>query len=374
MPNEKYDWFARSPSSAIRPFELNNEGRGQALVLRFAGCNLRCPLCYAWRYAWFMHKNGYRYNINTSIQALSNLPKLLKKKIVWVRIQGGEPCLTFDRILYTITFAVHALNIIHTYNLNYYSKTRAVIQTNAITFSTLSNAQINQICSHLRNSLNSLSKGKLVFEVSFKSPMDPSYLRSQILGYERLLNDITLPLLKIGFDNVAIYPVAGLGPSIDFHNTYIIPIEPLKLPEEIPLFHPITWSQQFRQVVNDFLNNVVPNYSSYSEFRRNPRTNNGKKIAIEELEPTQFQTSWISGYASRYSQFKVSVPPLSNLLRKLSDDPNPQWFALFRRYNQWLQVLNQIPVAMNANNLLSIVQQMNNYFYPSHPIGHYPYL
>jgi len=85
MPNGNNDVFARSPTSThppaplIRPFELNNEGNGQALVLRYAGCNLRCPLCYAWKYAWF-RRNGYEYTIHNSIHALKNLPQVAKKK------------------------------------------------------------------------------------------------------------------------------------------------------------------------------------------------------------------------------------------------------------------------------------------------------
>ncbi len=113
MPNGNIDWFARRSTTSISPFELNNEGKGQALVLRYAGCNLRCPLCYAWKYAWFMQKNGFVYNIQNSIQALRNLLGIAKKKIVWIRIQGGEPCLTFNRILNTITFAVESLTIVH---------------------------------------------------------------------------------------------------------------------------------------------------------------------------------------------------------------------------------------------------------------------
>lgn len=384
MSNENNDLFARRPTTSISPFELNNEGRGQALVLRYAGCNLRCPLCYAWRYAWFM-KNGYRYDVHNSIHALKNLPQLVRKKIVWVRIQGGEPCLTFNRILNTIMFAVESLNIIHTNGLNYFGTTRAIIQTNAITFSILTINQTNRILSHLQNSLNNLTDGKLIFEVSFKSANDPNYLVPQLNGYNVLLNKIIMPLWHQGFDNIAVYPLAGLGPSIDGDNMFIIPIDPTYLPNEFPLFHHSTWNQQFQRLVNDFTNNIISNYNAYGDFRRNSRTGGGRKLAIEELEPTPFQTSWISGYAGGYDKFNVNIIPINKILRKLTNDipTNPQWKKwynswtsrkLFGRLTSWGNILNQIPASSNPNNLLSLVKQMNKYFYSSHPTGHYPYL
>ena len=383
MSNKNNDIFARRPTTNISPFELNNEGRGQALVLRYAGCNLRCPLCYAWRYAWFM-TNGHSYNIQNSIQALKNIPRLVRKKIVWVRIQGGEPCLTFSRILNTIRFAVESLNIIHTNGLNYYKTTRAVIQTNVITFSNLTKNQINQVHLHLRNSLEKLNTGKLVFEVSFKSPNNPSHLIPQIRGYNVLLRHIIIPLWHQGFNNIVVYPLAGLGPSIDRHNLFIIPIDPRSLPNEIPMFHRAAWSQEFQNLVNDFINNIVPNYSVYIDFRKNSQTNGGRKLAIEELEPTPFQSSWISEYAYRYDEFNVNIISIDRILRKLTNGipTNPQWRSWYNSWTSgrlfgkstWISVLNQIPTSSNPINLLSMVQQMNSSFYPSHPIGHYPYL
>ena len=326
---------------------------------------------------------------------MSKLPQFVKgDKIVWVRIQGGEPCLTLNRILNTIQFAVESLNIIHTNSLNYYKDTRAVIQTNAIRFSNLNTSQIDKIRLHLENSLDRLEAGRVVFEVSFKSPNGGRYLKPQVKynildrqieGYNVLLRKIIMPLWDRGYDNIVIYPVAGLGPSVDGDNLFIIPIDPQSLPDEIPLFHPNTWSLQFRDLVNEFTKDIVPNYSVYESFRKNPRTNEGRKIAIEELEPAAFQASWISGYAGGYDKFNVNVIPVNNILRKLTGDvpTNPQWRrwynswtsnVLFGRSTAWRNVLDQIPVSQNPNNLLLMVQQMRNYFYPSHPIGHYPYL
>jgi len=136
-----------------------------------------------------------------------------------------------------------------------------------------------------------------------------------------------MPLWHQGFNNITVYPLAGLGPSIDGDNMFIIPIDPNQLPNEFPLFHHFTWNQQFQQLISDFINKIVPNYNAYGDFRRNPRTDGGKKLAIEELEPTPFQTAWISRYAGGYNKLNVNVIPINRILRKLTNGipANPQW-------------------------------------------------
>jgi len=283
------DWFARSPKCAISPSELNREGNGLALVLRYAGCQLRCPLCYAWRYAWNI-RNAYEYYVDKVITSLRKLKSFSKKPIVWVRIQGGEPLLNYSRTQNTIKYAVKAIEEIHFAELNYYPITRVVIQTNALIFNELNDEQLGNIRNDLKENCFKIAEfGRIIFEVSFKSPKNSDLLRNQANAYNILLNKVLVPLWDEGIDNVAIYPIAGLGPSIDFHNAWIIPIEPSILPNEVPLFHKSQWAQIFTDLVYKFIDHIVPKYRTYNDFRANPKTNNGKKLAIEELEPTKFQ-------------------------------------------------------------------------------------
>ncbi len=138
-----------------------------------------------------------------------------------------------------------------------------------------------------------------------------------------------MPLWNNGINNLSVYPVAGLAPSIDLHNIWLVPVEPNT---ETPLFHPSKWSNDFRKMVEHFINKIVPKYDVYEDFRKNPSTGNGKKLAIEELEPTNFQTSWISGYAGAYNKLGFRcITPIQNILRKLNNTPDPQWMALFKR-------------------------------------------
>ncbi|MBS7636278.1 hypothetical protein KEJ37_02855, partial [Candidatus Bathyarchaeota archaeon] len=108
--------------------------------------------------------------------------------------------------------------------------------------------------------------------------------------------------------------------------------------------------------MNEFINNIVPNYTAYNDFKANPKTNNGRKIAIEEIEPTKFQSAWISRYANQNSQ-----PPINTLLRRTSDNPDNQWTSpvLFGRSREWSKVADVIPMALNPKKLLDLVRAMN---------------
>jgi len=369
-----FEHFARRAQTAISPFELSGEGKGQALVLRYAGCNLRCPLCYAWRQAWLPQSSGRRHDVGQSIEALDNLGNEVKGKIVWIRLQGGEPCLSHDRTLTTITLAAGALRAVHEQGLNHFDNTRAVIQTNGIAFSSMTDEQTNRVTDDIGRLLRTVVNGRIIFELSFKSANQQDILKRQLAGFEVLVDRIISPLWRGGLDNVAVYPIGGLGPSIDFHNVWLVPIESASLPDEVPLFHRSSWSPDFENTITNFFGDIVPNHRAYRYYRENPMTRNGMRMAVEELEPTLFQTSWISGYAGGYVQGHMSVTPISRLLRRTKDTCDPQWHALFRRNDGWLGVLNQIPVSNRADQLLDEIRNMRDYLYPSHPMGHYPYL
>jgi len=228
-----------------------------------------------------------------------------------------------------------------------------------------------------------------VLEFSFKDPTgnrkwnDIRLLEIQVKGFKTTLNEIIRPLWNEGFENIALYPIAGLGPSIDLHNISIIPIDPYSLPEEYPLFHPKTWSCKFKLLYREFTENIVTQFETYKDFRNNVRTKCGKKIPLEEFEPTRFQIAWISGYAGKYQDYGLEVndilPDITSLLRRLNRQLDKQWISLCKvRKNkikkEWLNVLEHIPLASNPNRLEELVKEMNAWFYSSHPKGHYPYL
>jgi len=364
---------------------LNGEGRGTALILRYANCNLACPFCYAWRSAWPTVKARTArdsYRVDNAVQAaggaLKHLPSELAElgtRVVWVRIQGGEPCLTYPRTMNTLEIAAEALNTLHCRKLNYYETSRCVIQTNGIGLGKLAEDRLRSIKEKLASVLERLTTGRIVFEFSFKSSNDAAYLDPQLRGFKAFVDQVAVPLWESKFTNLAVYPVAGLGPSIDRDNSWIVPIEPSCVADEIPLFHPSLWSGDFESLVDEFLERLVPQYVSYRGFKSNGLTRSGSRLALEELEPKKFQRSWISGYSGRYEELGVTdVPPIEHLLVKTSDEEDRQWMGLFKRPPYWQEVVERIPKARRPGLLLQRVDEMSSRFYPSHPEGHYPYL
>ncbi len=358
--------FARPPG---QPFDLNNEGAGKALVLRYAGCNFPCPLCYAHKIAW-NPEGGHPCEWSKVRSALSNLDP--DKKVVWARIQGGEPLLNYGRMIGTVRIIPHIIDAIYRGGWNYYPVTRVVVQTNASKLPSLSHAEVQALTQELEQAASQVSgRGRIVFEASFKSPRDPFYLESQVEGYY-ILERMVTSLFDSGIDNIAFYPVAGLGPSIDLNNAWLVPVEPSLIPEEVPLFHRSTWDDQFRQI-RDRFQSLASQHPSYADFRKNPLTSGGRLLPLEELEPRRFQTAWIS----RYSNGKCE-PPLGKLLRRADAKMDRQWEALTRgthgTIQAWVDTLEGIPPSRDAGKLLAMVREMRDDFYPSEPKGHYPYL
>lgn len=373
-------------NAQIMPWELNPEGggggRGQfALVLRYAGCQLRCPLCYALRYAWNLEK----HLIIPPKKVLDNLKNLDKAinllrpgtKIGWIRIQGGEPCLNIDRTIWTIRFGKEAIKQIHNQNLNKFNITRCIIQTNGIIFANLNSNELNTLKEELQKACKEINDiGRIIFEVSFKSPcidgyqwrkFDQPVLILQIRGFRTLLN-VAKSLWNEDLINIAIYPVAGLGPSID-EEPWLIPIETSYLPEELPLFHPRTWSPDFKENVLDTFLNIVNEYENvYDDYKKNKKTDNGSKIPLEELEPSPFQSGWLSYYKKNPEKSRQVLP---QVLRKMSDKPPKGWKLFIKNYND---VLKLIPKTSDPQEMMTLVEDLKKCFYPTHPRNHYPYL
>jgi len=58
--------------SKIEPWEINREGNYGALVLRFAGCSLRCFMCYSQSYA-YLNKKSSRIIVARDLQTCIDL-------------------------------------------------------------------------------------------------------------------------------------------------------------------------------------------------------------------------------------------------------------------------------------------------------------
>ncbi|OYT56588.1 MAG: hypothetical protein B6U76_03290 [Desulfurococcales archaeon ex4484_217_2] len=196
--------FNEKKAVFVEPWELNDEGGGFALILRYCGCQLRCPLCYARRYAWFS-EDCKLHHADWVMKQLSNIERALRvkvvkrkpRKITWVRIQGGELCLNFERTMATIDFAA-ALTVIRKYNVGKFYVSRAIIQTNGVFFSRIDEKMFRKIENKLIDVLKRIENhDRIIFEISFKTPVNKvtmwnpkafsMTLKAQVAGFKKLL-------------------------------------------------------------------------------------------------------------------------------------------------------------------------------------------
>ena len=81
--------------------------------------------------------------------------------------------MNLNRALLSFRLAKEAILSVCENNLNYYSLTRAIIQTNGVWFSRASDKELEKIRLHMKRFLSSndlQNKGRIIIKVSFKSP------------------------------------------------------------------------------------------------------------------------------------------------------------------------------------------------------------
>ncbi len=348
---------------------LESESRGKGLVMRYWGCNLRCPLCFAQSYA-YQNRDSRRIKKYILIEELSHQVKqdLLsvdQKDLRWIRIEGGEP-------LASATHCDFMVKIIETLGreLDVRKKLVIVIQTNGVHLGQrLENAKsFYESIIKLLQSMSNRRELKIAIEISFKGSNEKACnAYSGVPGIHRIQCNAFMYSLEIlenywakGIEQIAVYPVAGFGPS--FEDLVLIPLDPdaLERGATMPLFHKDTWSEEFANVVNAF-RHVVRSYDGvYRDYARS----HGEKIHMYGLEvrARKWQMAWISR-AYRDVDLKNFVGKHLRLNR------NALRYAGF--YKKHLQALDLI----NADDeILSRVDEMREYFVELKPAQHYPYL
>jgi len=293
----------------------NKTNSTEELVVRYKRCNLStktCPLCFARDYTNTKY-NSELLDLNVDYDKARH--KVDINKINRIRILGGEPCLNIDRMKQTIQIAECTVKRIHNDKSNKRDLIRAIIQTNGIGFSSLSNEEVKLFRNFLESTLKSIKdSGRIVFEVSFKLPYYKTIkesdlqiqIKNQYEGYKVLLNDIINKLWDKDYDNIAIYPVAGFGPdlTVDEENLSLVPIDWLESETKnikVPIFSQDTWGDEFRQVQEEFVNKIVKG-SAYKDYRDKfiAKKTKTAKIPLEQIEVPKrkhsFQKHWIKAY------------------------------------------------------------------------------
>jgi len=394
LPNE--DYFDIKPTH-YGPW--NDEP--ETLVVRYARCSLKCPICYAAGPS-YLHKLMEQRNPVPNTKSVSmvigitkdfsisshDIPQHIRNKLCkkrYVRIQGGEPLLNKARSQLTAWLAIEMLK----YAKNIGAVIVTVIQTNGIYLGCNSNhakdfldaivgfARYFKIDSDLREG----NRYRVAIEISFKSPnesdfavfsgMGNGYLwRFQVSAYWNLVNQLSSNFSE--YAGIAVYPIAGF--IMPLKGSGIIPVS-VKDPR-YPLFHKDTWDKRFEEIVKDFTQRVRkdPRYCNYKVCLINRRdlyspSRNYVKIRGEELEITGFQSHVPSLYNNpEFSgYFRDHFDKFSRYFR-LSPYPPKRYQRVYQR---WRRLLKS---TVSKSQFRDWQSDLSKYFYGIPSYKYYPYL
>jgi uncharacterized Fe-S cluster-containing radical SAM superfamily protein len=338
-----------------------SESNGRGVVARYWGCQLRCPLCFAQSYA-YRGENTTRIPQNISLEeALNQVKKKITKRAQWCRIEGGEPFQSHEHMLMTVELSVEVLKSME-------RSSTAVIQTNGIWLGE-NKSNADKFCELIMGEMhriNEESGKRIAIEVSFKGPSsetakvysarsDINVHALQINAFLSLVENLEVGMWKKRRYNIAVYPVAGFGP--DLTKFTFIPLDPQNA--SLPLFHPTTWSEDYKRNVVDVFEKIITMYPKvYGLYI----TKHGNKMSLYGLEPRNWQKAWTS---------------------KISKDDKIRKFALdYLRVNASQGSLNifkgdlsMILSKITAHEeLIAKASEMTEFYAWPEPARHYPYL
>lgn len=340
---------------------LELESRNKGMVIRFWGCNLKCPLCFAQSYAYKGERKS-RFPRKVSLnEVLRQIDAEKVRSILWCRIEGGEPLQSFQHMIMTVKLAMGILNLMR-------KSIRVIIQTNGIWLGE-DEDNIIKFCKLLKEEISKTSlriNGRIAIEISFKGPnllaarvysgkFDVDVLSLQIRAFTNLIKNVREDLWSKGNCSVAVYPVAGFGP--DLEKFTFIPLDPEN--RDYPLFHPKTWDQRYNDYVINFFKEVM---NEYSEVYYSYKSRYEDKVAMYGLEPRNWQKTWTA-------KIKVDSCLKQFALNYIRINAREKLFNMFRK--DFIDILNEINA---TDELIGKVHEMCKFYACPEPLKHYPYL
>ena len=337
------------------------ESKGRGIVTRYWGCELRCPLCFAQSYAYRGDKTS-RVPREISLEvALEQVRGKITDKVRWCRIEGGEPVQSSERVVMTVKLATEVLKLMG-------RNGRAVIQTNGIWLGKEEKnaAEFCDAIDACMSSIDEKSGKRLAIEVSFKGANsevakvysgrpDIDILGFQINAFLNLIEKMKKSLWSKGRYNVSVYPVAGFGP--DLVNLTFIPLDSLAM--SLPLFHPMTWDQKYRDNVVDLFKQIVVNYPEvYGVYT----SRHGNRMSLYGLEPRNWQKSWTS-------RINKDDKLRSLALKYLRVNKDQRSLNMFR--SDLSELLDDITA---TDELIAKTREIREFYAWPEPPCHYPYL
>jgi len=351
-------------------WHVEREGFHRAMVLRYSNCSLRCNICFAQKYAYL---NTQKNVVHRSVeQCMRELRQIDLSAVGWIRILGGEPLLDDARAVETTQVISECLEYLH--ESNNQTIPRIILQTNGIWLAKTDIAQIKRLVKSFANTVARAGTSRVVIEISFKgpnvgdsnlyalsqvSPLTSSVLTDQLDGFMAFTYQLEETAWRRGLNNIAIYPVAGLGPMLT--KPCFVPMSSMvsDKDEEYPLFHPATWDHQFSHLVG-FFNSMTRKWDNvYGDYLSQHRD----RIPMEGMSASKFQFGWISEIEKR--------PELKHFITlNLKADWQSKALNLFReRY----AVLEEF-VGQADDRLMQKISDLTAFFYNTSPSSHYPFL
>jgi len=331
------------------------ESYKRGIVLRFWGCNLRCPLCFAQAYAFRNERKSRRPCFKTLEQLIEEAIEKLSERTRWCRIEGGEPLLSSDHVNLVVKVVEKIFTVMGT-------KARIIIQTNGIWLGK-DEENAAEFCRNLIGVVAKVRSDKrVVIEISFKGPNvqsareysgreDIDVLSTQIRAFNSVLDFLSDEAWEREINNIVVYPVAGFGPD---PKLVLMPIDSCKT--YVPLFHPRTWDQSYEEMI---INKFKSTLSQYREvYKSYPH---GDKIAMYGLECRDWQSAWLS---------KVCEDKILKMfiLRHIRVDKKRLRKDFLRYLSPILEKIEVTP------ELLNRAKEVFAFYRHSRPKEHYPYL
>jgi uncharacterized Fe-S cluster-containing radical SAM superfamily protein len=227
------------------------------IALRFAGCSLKCLLCFAAGYSYAdkfkTHKDvSGDIKIETIIDDFKAIPKPANYAgYNWLRILGGEPLLNNEYIEYLFDVIIKLAEID-----SMMFKNGIVIQTNGIH---IGRGNTDVLFNKLQKLLEINPTVRVIIETSIKGTNpDEFQIVSQMPGdlFEYNINSY-FNLKKLGLKNLQPMVVAGFG----INTSSLIGNGQNKITlfkDNMPFYHYERWDTRFKQIYKDFTETYSP--------------------------------------------------------------------------------------------------------------------
>lgn len=224
------------------------------ISLRFAGCNLRCGLCFASGYSWaekYLERETVTdgKTVEDVVDDFKSIPYPSGQgSYNWLRILGGEPLLG-DKYVEFLFEVLKEISKIDSKKFN----NGIIIQTNG-TYVGKGNTEMIRKCLEELHEANPAIKVAIETSIKGTNPEEFALLTRQSTDlFEHNINSYSF-LKRLNLPNLRSMIVAGFGLNESFllKKGKSKDIMAIVSKDNRPCYHPDLWTDEFREVYDDF--------------------------------------------------------------------------------------------------------------------------